>query len=537
MKTPILISGAGPVGLAVAGDLGWRGVACVVVEKGDGTITQPKMDLIHPRTMEFCRRWGIVEQVEQSGYNRDYPQDYAWITALSGGWELGREPFPTPNEETPPPESPQRRERAPQNFFDPVIARFAKSFPHVTVRYRTELLDFADDGRRVTATVRDLDSGKTDTIECGYLVGADGGGSLVREKLGIGMSGKRVLTYTTNAIFRCANLDALHTTKPGYRFIFIGPEGTWCTIVAIDGRDHWRFSLVGDDQRRDVTEAEMRAAIQRAVGRKFDFEIESMVPWSRRELTADEFSKGRVFIVGDAAHQLSPTGAFGMNTGMQEAVDLGWKLAAVEQGWGGPKLLASYSQERQPIAARNVTEAGRNLKRMLSTRTEKPPKEIFEHGPAGDKARAEYGAHYTEVMSHEWFTLGVTLGYRYEGSPIIVPDGTPPPPDEARTYIPTARPGHRAPHVWLKDGRSTLDLFGRGFTLMRIGAAPPPADGFVAAAKKVGMPLTVEDVPDQAVADLYERKLVLVRPDGHVAWRGDAPPPDPARIIDTVRGA
>src|SRR5262249_30796616 len=159
----------------------------------------------------------------------------------------------------------------------------------------------------------------------------------------------------------------------------------------IDGRDHWRFSLVGDQERRDLTEADMRVAIERAVGKKFDFEIESMVPWTRRELTADQFSKGRVFIVGDAAHQLSPTGAFGMNTGLQEAVDLGWKLAAVAQGWGGPRLLASYDAERRPIAARNVTEAAGNLNRMLSSRIAKPPKEIFERGPAGDTARAEYG--------------------------------------------------------------------------------------------------------------------------------------------------
>jgi 2-polyprenyl-6-methoxyphenol hydroxylase-like FAD-dependent oxidoreductase len=495
------------------------------------------MDIAHVRTMEFCRRWGIVPWVEAAGYNRDYPQDNAWVTSLADGHELGREAFPSPTEDKPPPQSPQKRERCPQNFFDPVLARFAGTFPHVTRRYRTELVDFAERDGGVTTWATDHATGATETIEAQYLIACDGAGGPCREKLGIALAGNPVLTYTTNVIFRCNGLEKLHRIKPAYRFIFIGPEGTFATIVAIDGRDHWRFSFVGSRDYRKLTAADLRAAIERAVGRPFEFEVVSIMPWTRRELIADRYGADRVFLVGDSAHQLSPTGGFGMNTGIQEAVDLAWKLEARLSGWGGEELLASYEPERRPIAARNVHEAAGNLARMLSPREDHPPAEIFEPGPAGDAARRAFGAKFTETMRREWFTLGIQLGYRYENSPICIPDGTPAPPDETATYTQTARPGHRAPHVWLAPGQSTLDLFGRGFVLMRFGAAPADATPLVRVAAERRVRLTVHDIRNDEAAALYERRLVLVRPDGHVAWRGDELPTDAARIIDRVRGA
>jgi 2-polyprenyl-6-methoxyphenol hydroxylase-like FAD-dependent oxidoreductase len=536
MKTPVLIVGGGPVGLAMVGDLGWRGIPCVLIEKTDGRITQPRMDMVHVRTMEFCRRWGIVHWVEEAGYNRDYPQDNAWVTSLVNGYELGREPFPSPRQEKPPPQSPQKRERCPQNFFDPVLARFAGTFPHVTRRYRTELVDFTEQDGGVTARVIDHTTGASETIEADYLIACDGAGGPCRDKLGIALVGNEVLTYTTNVIFRCAGLEKLHRIKPAYRFIFIGPEGTFATIVAIDGRDLWRFSLVGSREYRKLAEADLRAAIERAVGCPFGFDIEAIMPWTRRELIADCYGTGRVFLVGDSAHQLSPTGGFGMNTGIQEAIDLAWKLAARLAGWGGDALLASYEAERRPIAARNAREAAGNLARMLSPRENLPPPEIFAPGPAGDAARRVFGAKFTETMRREWFTIGIQLGYHYENSPICIPDGTPAPPDETATYTQTARPGHRAPHVRLTPGQSTLDLFGRGFVLLRF-AVPADATALVEAAASRQVPLLVHDIHNEEAAALYERRLVLVRPDGHVAWRSDEVPNDAARIIDTVRGA
>jgi 2-polyprenyl-6-methoxyphenol hydroxylase-like FAD-dependent oxidoreductase len=535
--TPVLVVGGGPVGLALAGDLAWRGVACTLAEAGDGIVRQPRMDMVGIRSMEFCRRWGIVPWVEAAGYNRDYPQDCAWVTDLNG-YEFGREPFPSPAQERCPPQSPQKRERCPQNFFDPVLARFARESGRVELRYHTELVSFDDAGDRVIATLRDPRDGSTRRIEADYLVGCDGGASTVRRALDIGMTGEPVLTYTTNAVFRCGGLEQLHDKKPAYRYIFIGPEGTWATLVAINGRDQWRFSLVGDDQRRTITEEEMRRAIVRAGGREFDFEILSMLPWVRRQLVADSYGRGRVFIAGDAAHLTSPTGGFGMNTGILDAVNLSWKLAGVLQGWAGEHLLASYETEQRPVAIRNVSEAGENLKRMLSPRILKPDPRVFDaDDPQVEQARLEYGARYTEMMRREWFSIGIHLGYVYEGSPAIVPDGTPRPPDEVQRYQPTARPGSRAPHVWLREGESTLDLFGRSFVLLRFGEDAPAVDALVAAAREVQLPLEVVDIRHAEAERLYERRLVLVRPDGQVAWRGDAAPENARHCIDVVRGA
>jgi 2-polyprenyl-6-methoxyphenol hydroxylase-like FAD-dependent oxidoreductase len=536
MKTPILIVGAGPVGLALAGDLGWRGIACTLIEKSDGAIFQPKMDMVGVRTMEFCRRWGIVPWVEAAGYNRDYPQDCAWVSALYGGYEFGREVFPSNRDEPCPPQSPQKRERCPQHFFDPVLTRFAKQTPHVTIRYQCEFIGYQERADGVTARIRNLVTGHEETVDCDYLVGSDGGASSVREAMGIRMEGTPALTYTTNAIIRCDGLEKLHDKKPGYRFIFIGPEGTWCTIVAINGRDWWRLSIVGDETRRTLSEDDVRKAFVRAVGREIDFEIISVMPWVRRQLVAESYGTRRVFLAGDACHLTSPTGGFGMNTGIQDSVDLAWKLEAVIRGWGGPGLLPSYDFERRPVAVRNVAEATGNLKRMLTPRSLATPEEIFAPGPAGDAARKTFGDAYTEMMKREWFSIGIHLGYRYEGSPIVVADGTPEPEDTVSTYVQCARPGHRAPHVWLAPGVSTLDRFGRGFVLMRF--APEAAtDKLQAAAAQRGVPLSEIDVDHHDARSIYERRLVLVRPDGHVAWRGDEQPADAMRVIDAIRGA
>jgi 2-polyprenyl-6-methoxyphenol hydroxylase-like FAD-dependent oxidoreductase len=535
IHTPVLIVGGGPVGLALAGELGWRGVPCTLIEKTDGSIEQPKMDLVGVRTMEFCRRWGIADWVRDAPYPPDYPQDYVYVTGLNG-YELGREPFPGRGFETCPPESPQKRERVPQDMFDPILARFARSFPHVTLRYNTELIAFEESADGVRGSVKDAVSGKIETIDAQYLVGTDGGAGVVREALGIRMSGNPALTYTTNVMFRCIDFPALHDKGKGYRFIFIGPEGVWLTIVAVNGGDRFRMSIVGTPQKIEHGEADIRAALKRAMGRDFDYEILSVMRWVRRELVADRYGTERVFIAGDAAHLMSPTGGFGMNTGIGDSVDLGWKLDAVLRGWAGIGLLRSYDAERRPVGLRNVAEASRNLKRMLSTRERPPGPEIFQPGSAGDAARKQYGDWFADILRLEWFANGVMLGYRYDTSPIIVPDGTPMPPDETTTYTQTARPGARAPHLWLPDGRSTLDLFGRGFILLRLGIDAPSGERIVRSAVQRNVPLRSIAIAEPQVLKAYERRLALVRPDGHVAWRADNEPADAGALIDTVRG-
>lgn len=534
MHIPVLIVGAGPVGLALAGDLGWRGIPCMVAERTDGSIYQPKMDAVGIRTMEFCRRWGITPWVEQSPYPRDYPQDNVYVTSLRG-YELGREPMTSMADSVPPPQSPAHRERCPQNMFDPILRRFASSFSGASLRYRCELLDFWQDDKCVRAVLRE-ENGRERTVTADYLVGCDGASSLVRQKLGVTMSGRDLLTYTTNVVFRCDHLTDLHDKGLAYRFIFIGPEGTWATMVAINGRDRWRFSLIGDSEPREWSRQQIDAGIRRAVGTDFSYQIESVVPWIRRELVADSYGHGRVYLAGDAAHMMSPTGGFGMNTGIADAVDLSWKLAAALRGWGGPGLFDAYTEERRPVAVRLASESTRNLEAMLSPRERTGPL-LLEPGAAGERLRQELGSYMTKAMKREWFSIGLHLGLRYDHSRICVPDGTDAPPMPVTSYVQTARPGARAPHVWLSDGRSTLDLYGQGFVLLRLGGKPRSGQPIITAGSRRGVTIRAETIDDDRVFAAYERRLVLVRPDGYVAWRGDTEPPDPASLVDTVRGA
>lgn len=529
---PVLIVGAGPVGLAVAGDLGWRGVSCIAIDQSDGCILQPRMDLVSIRTMEFCRRWGLSDAVKHCPYPQDYGQDNIFVTSVTG-YELARDKRPNRAQAQAPAYSPQRRERCPQNMFDPILLKHAQSMPHVEIKYRLQLTSFEQDETGVTAYVKNLETNTEEKIRARYLIGCDGSSSLVRRSLPVKMIGNETLTYSVNAMFHCPNFNSLHDKGEVYRYVFIGADGVWATMVAIDGESNWRFQYVGDKDSHDNTEEKLRELIERAMGKTFDYELTSIMPWTRRQLVADQFCFERVFLVGDAAHELSPTGAFGMNTGMQEAVDIAWKLDAILKGWGGDDLLRSYDVERRPIAEKNVNEAAGNLTRMVDAVTE--PK-ILEDTPEGDAVRERVGSKMLNTMVREWHADGIHMGYFYNNSNIIVRDGTPAPKDDPVVVTQSARPGCRAPHVWISDNHSTLDLFGRGFVLLILGDNKAKADVISTALEKARVPFDIEYIGAPAICDLYEMKFVLVRPDGHVAWRSNTLPDDATQIIDTVRG-
>jgi len=528
---PVLIVGAGPVGLALAGDLATRGHAVTIVERSDGTIVQPRMDLVGVRTMEFCRRWGLVKNVEASAYNRALAQDNVYVTSLAG-YELGRERMPSMNGSRPPAQSPQKRERCPQDMFDPILRDWARSFAGVNVRYEHQLQSFVQHADRVVARVLDRTTETTFAIEAPYLIGCDGASSIVAKEIAGNMAGTPVLSNTTNIIFRAPQLQSLHDKGEAYRFIIVDPSGMWATIVAINGFDRWRMSIV-QTPPEGLTREQIAAAIRRAAGFDFDFEILSVTAWTRRELVAESYGSGRVYIAGDAAHVMSPTGGFGMNTGIGDAVDLGWKLDAVLNGWAGPALLDSYTVERRPVAVFNARESSANLARMLSPG---PNPGLCDDDAAGAALRTKVGAEFSAAMRHEWFTLGVHLGYRYDDSPVCWPDGTAGAPHEVARYDQESRAGARAPHVWLRDGRSTLDLFGVGFVLLQFtpDAQPEP---LLAALRERDVPVQLIDLSGEAAAvEAYAVPLVLVRPDGHVAWRG-ATVHEALELADCVRGA
>jgi hypothetical protein len=251
-------------------------------------------------------------------------------------------------------------------------------------------------------------------------------------------------------------------------------------------------------------------------------------------VVSDSYRNGRVFFAGDAAHLNHPSSGLGLNTGLGDAVDLGWKLAATLAGWGGSGLLESYETERQPVGRRNIGHADVS---HAGDREREPPPEIFQDTPAGERARRKMGDAIVASMTRKFITDGLALGYRYDPSPIAWNEAGAAPHASVEDYHPNAVTGSRAPHAWLSDGRSIIDLYGRGFTLLRFGEAAPDVSAIARAFADRGVPLAVETVDDPAVGALYERRLVLVRPDGHVAWRADVPPADPSALVDRVRGA
>jgi 2-polyprenyl-6-methoxyphenol hydroxylase-like FAD-dependent oxidoreductase len=533
-ETSVLIVGGGPVGLALACDLGWRGVSCVLVEQGDGTVGTPKMNEVNIRSMELCRRWGITAEVDACPFPADYPLDSAFVTSLFG-YELGRVERPARADERPEYYGPMRMQVCSQLWFDPILQRFARTFPSVTLRYHTRLERFEETAAGVIAYLTDVQSGREQTISARYLVGCDGAASTTRRQLGIELDGSGIIGSPINLFFLAPDLLKDSGRRRATFYLCVDQGGLWANLRIINPTTGlWRLMIDNTDGTVTEDNVDREGYLARALGRPYPVRWVDISIWRRRSALAASYGKGRVLLAGDSVHQLSPTGAMGMNTGLADAVDLAWKLDAVLAGWGGDRLIASYDAERRPVGGRAVRMATTLYKNNEAFRADG---DLTEAGPAGERRRRAVGERLVVQIGGEFRTIGLQIGYRYEGSPIIVPDGTPEGPDDPEVYEPTARPGSRAPHVWLGDGRSTLDLFGRGFVLLRLGDAAPTADGFEQAARGKGVPLVVRNLHEPAAWNVYQRRLVLVRPDGHVAWRADAVPDDAGKILDRVRGA
>jgi 2-polyprenyl-6-methoxyphenol hydroxylase-like FAD-dependent oxidoreductase len=429
------------------------------------------------------------------------------------------------------PYSPERSCGCAQIFYDPILLACARTLPTVTIRHMTGLDSFTQDDNVVHARVTDTRTGRSETITARYLVGCDGAGGAVPKALGVAYEGLGVVANSVNVYLRSAALARIHDKGWARFYRFTDRGGSWGELIGIDGKELYRLSVLKADPAFDGD-----AYVRRLAGTDVAYEILSVLAWERRECVADRYRDRRVFIAGDAAHQNSPTGGLGLHTGLADAVDLGWKLVAVLQGWGGGDLLDAYEAERKPVAVNNV-RASTGEFRVLADLPSGP--EIAEDSPRGADLRRRFAEVFrrTGQVRMPTYTENLRLGYCYEPSPIVIPDGTTKPPVETPAFVPVARPGTRAPHAWIAEGRSILDLFGRGFVLLRLGRARPDANGLVAAAVARGVPLDVVDLADPAIAQLYERRLVLVRPDGHVAWRGDDFPDDPAALMDRVRGA
>ncbi len=539
----ILIAGGGPVGLALAIELASRGVRVMLVNDGADTARHPQGNTHNSRTMEHYRRLGIAAAVRGTGLPPDHPTDVAYFTRMNGH-ELARLPMPTPAAKLfDRPRNPLARltpepiHRASQFYVEPVLKRHAQSLPSAALRFGWRLERFADRGTHVEVEIIEVASGAHETWRCHWLVGCDGGNSLVRKTLGIRyeghsssdpvfMSGRMLSFY-----LRAPKLAEMTYRRRAWQAYAMSPTAR-CGFVALDGKgDYAGLSRVPPGA--DAATHDPTPLIRAAIGADLPLEIASIKPWTAGlALVADAYRVSRVLMAGDAVHLFTPTGGFGMNTGIDDVANLGWKLAAVEQGWGGPGLIDSYETERRPIGKRN-TACSRMFQQEVAKLDIRP--ELEEDSPAGTAAREALGRHLAG-FTEEFASLGIQLGARYDGSPIIETDGAAPPRDDPFDYTPCAVPGGRAPHVWLADDSALMDHFGAGFTLLRIGGDPPAAEPLVTEAQRRRVPLKILDIDDRRAAAIYELPLVLIRPDHHVAWRGTNLPQDCARLVAKVTG-
>jgi len=550
---PVVIVGGGPVGLMLALFLDRYGVRSVIFNSEAEVRPHPKGSSHNSRTMEHHRRLGIAQNVRSFSLPPDRPTDVSYFTRLTG-WELARLRMPSEAEKQRTvaasgvtDQVPEPILRANQMYVEAFLLAHARTRKNITVRFGWQVDKFNDDDSGVTVeaeAVAGAAKGARETWRARYLVGCDGGRSFVRRTLALRYHGFAKL----DAPHYGGRMIATHMRAPtlykdhlkhrhGWQYWTVNADAR-ATIISLRGDEEFLvFSKARDDSDAPPSDEAMANLIRRAVGADLPLTMLDHRIWTAGvALVAEQFIAGRVVLAGDAAHLFTPTGGFGMNTGMDDTSNISWKLAAIIQGWGGENLLQSYETERRPVAERN-TMAARQLNVHLANVT--VPDTIEQDNAEGAAARRHVSAQFS-TFGEEFASLGVQLGARYDGSPIITEDDAPPADNYVR-YTPSSVPGGRMPHFWLDRGRgygsSIFDRLGFGFSLLRLGGTSADTRGIAQAAHACHVPFEVLDVPDTAVRELYERDLVLLRPDQYVAWRGNAPPPEPNRLLAKLVGA
>ncbi|SED83954.1 2-polyprenyl-6-methoxyphenol hydroxylase [Rhizobiales bacterium GAS188] len=543
IETDVLIVGGGPVGLTLAMDLAQRGVEVALLElRRQGEPPSVKCNHVAARSMELFRRLGVARKLRDAGLPADYPNDVAYKTTMLAT-ELTRIEIPCrrdrytakggPDAWWPTPEPPHRIN---QIFLEPVLFEHASATPRLTIHNRVEFEDFSQDEAGVTATARALDGGDTFSIKARYLIGCDGGKSEVRRKIGARLVGDPIVQRVQSSYIRAPTLLSLQRGPRAWVNFSLNPRRSG-SVYAIDGRETFLIHNYLREDEADFDSVDRDWAIRTilGVGEDFRYEIITKEDWFGRRLVADSFRDGRVFLCGDSAHLWVPYAGYGMNAGLADAANLAWLLAAHLKGWGTAAILDAYVSERQPITEQ-VSHFAMNHAHAMAKQRGAVPAEIEDDTPAGEAARARLGRMAYELNVQQYCCGGLNFGYYYDKSPIIAYDGETPPAYSMAEFTPSTVPGCRTPHIWLKDGSSLYDAMGPDFTLLRFDPAVT-VDAVMQAAAARRLPLRLLDVVSDEAAPLYKEKLVLSRPDQHVAWRGDAAPADPLALIDRVRGA
>ena len=559
ITTPVAIVGGGPVGLVLALLLDFHGVNCTIFNTEPEARWHPKGNGQNARTMELYRRLGFSDAVRCLGLPADHPFDQAYFTRLCAH-EIYRFAMPSRDQRIAMRRQMPVTDQLPEPMFhvnQMYVERFlldrVRKLPSVDVRFGWQVDWFTQNESAVRLHAKKSDGSDEATFTAAFAVACDGGGSFMRKTLGIAYEGdvQKKDAYWAGQFF------SIHMRIPDLYPKFVGHRRAWMywavnpdphtrgVIFALNGVDEFMMLIKPERGKTDVDTAEVADWVKRTIGADIPVEILGYRPWSAGQaLVAERYRAGRIFIAGDAAHLFTPTGGFGMNTGIDDSANLAWKLAAVLQGWGGPRLLDSYEAERKPIGYRNTGASRKYASRMHDAVV---PDDVELDGAAGEAARA--AAAKLSYVRYNHFNrpedkdaVGVQIGGRYDGSPVIVPDGAPPPdtfPETYDEYFPSGLPGGRAPHLWLDArrvmGSSLFDKFGRGFTLLRFAAAADTAALERAAAAR-GIPLSILDVPLQEGRELYGRDLALIRPDQYIAWRGNQLPNDPDALLARVTG-
>jgi len=524
-EIPVLIVGGGPVGLTASLLLSKHGVRSLLVERHSGTAILPKARGINARTMEMYRQCGI-EAAIRAGLPQGRLGLIVWTESLSGR-EIERR---VPGRATPKnmAVTPTTNCLCAQDDLEPVIRRFAESAGPGALRFHTELTSFSQKNGSVTGTLTDRATGEDTPFSARYLIAADGAQSRVRRALGVRMIGEEKVYDSVNILFG-ADLRQW-TEHRAAALYFVEQPQLRGTFLTINGTDRWGFLIHSLSQYGykpgDFTPERCKALIRQAVGMPdLAVSVLGVSAWEASAIVADRFRDGAVFLAGDAAHEMPPTGGFGLNTGVQDVHNLTWKIAAVIRGQADEALLDSYHAERQPLAETITRAALANA--MSMGRTMRQSSAVLPR---------------REFLNEQ----GLIFGLCYESMAVIA-DGSPPVQvmDAVTEYVPSARPGSRAPHVWLRRGSeqlSTIDLFGPHFTLLagrhgdawreavdQIELSRLPVIGFT-----IGKDLIDPDGHWHEAYGVETDGAVLVRPDGYVAWRSRSGSSEPGAILRVV---